>query len=65
VLIEKKLIVVIKFKKRDVECIVDTHRRWKIELISTFPYLCQNFEGSDFLVVQFLAWPCRSYVSWQ
>jgi len=58
-----KLVVVVKFKKTNVDCVVDPHRGWKIELISGCFYLCQDLEGSNFLVVQLLAWLCGTYIS--
>jgi len=64
-LLRGKLIVVVKFKKRDVDCVVDPHRGRKIELISSFCDLCQDFEWSNFFVIQFFAWPCGAYVPWQ
>ena len=47
----------VKFKKRDVECVVDPDQWWKIELLSTFSYVCQDFQLSNFLVIQLLASP--------
>ena len=63
--LRRKLVIVVKFEKLDMEGIVYLHCRGKLELICVGSYCCQDFEWSDFLVVQLLAWSRGSYISWQ
>ena len=58
-----KLIVIVWFKKRNMECVVYLHRRWKLELICVGSYFSEDFERSDFLIIQLPAWFRGSYIS--
>ena len=63
--LRRESVVLVMFEKRYVDGIVYLHRGWKGQLICACSNLCQDFEWSDFLVVQFLRRSCGVDVAWQ
>ena len=53
-----ELAVLVRFEKGDVAGIVYLHRGWKGQLISARLNSCQDFELSDFLLLQFVRYLC-------